>query len=49
MTLSTGAQSVVAQAFKLAQAGWLPRTVMAKQSKKATKSGYYPVRLVDGQ
>lgn len=49
VTLTTGAQSVVAQAFRLAQRGWLPRTVMAKQAKKATKSGFYPVRLVDAQ
>lgn len=49
VTLTTGAQSVVAQAFRLAQRGWLPRTVMAKQSKKPTKAGYYPVRLVDAQ
>lgn len=45
--LTSGSQKVTAQLFRLATRGWLPREVMAKQSNKATRAGFYPVRLVD--
>jgi hypothetical protein len=44
---TSGSQKVTAQLFRLVTRGWLPRTVVARQSKKPTAAGYFPVRLVD--
>lgn len=45
--LTSGSQKITAQCFRLVTRGWLPRKVMAKQSSKPSKSGYFPMRLTD--
>lgn len=43
--LTTGAKKIVAQVFRLAQLGAFPVEVVARQSTRPTKAGYYPIRL----
>lgn len=45
--LTTGSQKITAQVFRLLQLGALPRRVVVRQAKKPSRSGYYPLRLVD--
>lgn len=43
--VSCSATNVVAQVWKMSNAGWLPVDVRLEQSKRPTASGFYPLRL----
>jgi hypothetical protein len=46
-TLAVGSTDAIVKLVKLNELGALPRWVAFEQATKATKSGYYPVNLVD--
>lgn len=43
MTMSTGAQDVIAKLVQAARRGWLPFDFKLERSAKATKAGYFPI------
>ena len=45
VTITTGAVAPVAQLVRAYHQGWLPWTVIPRQSDRASKSGYYPQHL----
>ncbi len=44
--ITSGAQSVVAQAIRMNQLGAFPQRVSSKKAVKPTKNGYYPIELI---
>lgn len=45
IAVTTGSRRITAQAFQLDRRGWLPRKIVFRQAKKATKAGYFPLRM----